>query len=135
MNVKGDLAGPIAVVGEALGARSLGGFVQVMFLPQCAVTPPGASLAGQLTYGSGGSSNPHDLRRALRQVGLGQLLRRVDGDWLLSRPWTGAPATADPTARIPLLQSRAPSAPISKILTKFCSMLYANLTVDLAIMD
>lgn len=60
-----------------------------MFLPQCAVIPPGASLSDQLSYGGDGRSRHHEMHRALHQVGLGHLLQRVQQDVFLERDWAG----------------------------------------------
>lgn len=75
--------------GQCSLTRAMGCGAQVMFLPQSAVTPPGASLADQLSYGAARRWGNSDMRRALHQVGLSHLLQRVDGDWDAHKNWTG----------------------------------------------
>ncbi len=68
--------------------------VQVMFLPQRAVPAPGNSLVEQLIYPAvmpeeGSALDLQHLAHLLQQVGLIDLLQRVQGDWRLSQNWQG----------------------------------------------
>ena len=65
-----------------------------MFLPQRAIAAPGATLLEQLIYPSALRDSPAslDLQHAahlLQDVGLTDLLQRVDGDWLRQEDWQG----------------------------------------------
>ena len=68
--------------------------VQVMFLPQRPVAAPGKTLLEQLIYPA---VMPEDstaldlqhLAHLLQQVGLTELLQRVQGDWRVSQNWQG----------------------------------------------
>ncbi len=68
--------------------------VQVMFLPQRPVAAPGKTLLEQLIYPAvmpeeGSAVDLQHLAHLLQQVGLTELLQRVQGDWRLSQNWQG----------------------------------------------
>jgi len=68
--------------------------VQVMFLPQRPVAAPGNTLLEQLIYPAvmpeeGSALDLQHLALLLQQVGLTELLQRVQGDWRLSQNWQG----------------------------------------------
>lgn len=68
--------------------------VQVMFLPQRPVAAPGKSLLEQLIYPAvmpeeGTAMDLQHLAHLLQQVGLVDLLQRVQGDWQRSQNWQG----------------------------------------------
>ena len=68
--------------------------VQVMFLPQRPVAAPGNTLLEQLIYPAvmpeeGSTLDLQHLAHLLQQVGLIDLLQRVQGDWRLNQNWQG----------------------------------------------
>ncbi len=68
--------------------------VQVMFLPQKPVAAPGKTLLEQLIYPAvmpeeGTALDSQHLAHLLQQVGLTDLLQRVQGNWHLSQNWQG----------------------------------------------
>ena len=64
--------------------------MQVMFLPQRALTAPGGALWDQLTYGCSRPVSSADMKAALQCVGLHHLLDRAGGDWQRPVNWAGA---------------------------------------------
>ena len=71
--------------------------VQVMFLPQRPVAAPGNTLLEQLIYPAvmpeeGSALDLQHLALLLQQVGLTELLQRVQEDWRLSQNWQGMKA-------------------------------------------
>ncbi len=68
--------------------------VQVIFLPQRPVAAPGNTLLEQLIYPAvmpeeGSALDLQHLAHLLQQVGLIDLLQRVQGDWRLNQNWQG----------------------------------------------
>lgn len=62
---------------------------QVVFLPQQALTAPGATLWDQLSYGCSQPATPQQMVDSLRQVGLQHLMSRMGGDLHLPTDWSG----------------------------------------------
>ena len=65
-----------------------------MCVPQRPVAAPGATLLEQLTYPSTLPDSPdnnifRDAAQLLHDVGLADLLMRVNGDWLKQEDWQG----------------------------------------------
>ena len=63
--------------------------VQVMLLPQQALTAPGATLWDQLSYGCSQPATPQQMVDSLRRVGLQHLMSRTDGGLHLPADWSG----------------------------------------------
>ena len=63
--------------------------LQTMYLPQRALSAPGATLWDQLSYGCSRPVGPSDVAATLQRVGLQHLLARVGGDWQRPTEWTG----------------------------------------------
>lgn len=85
--------------------------MQVMYVPQRPVAAPGPSLLEQLIYPSclSDHSAVSDMQRAaglLHDVGLEDLLYRVDGDWRRKQDWQGD----QPVRELPLLPKMCSSA-------------------------
>lgn len=80
--------------GTLSGHHQLVSLMQVMFVPQKAIAAPGGTLLEQLTYPAVLPADPasldkQNLANLLDQVGLTELLQRVQGDWLLNHNWQG----------------------------------------------
>ena len=64
-------------------------------MPQRPVAAPGSTLMEQIIYPSPlpeplDHVDEHQLAHVLQQVGLSELLQRVQGDWMLSQDWQGS---------------------------------------------
>ena len=73
--------------------------MQVLILPQRALTAPGDTLLEQVIYPSAlperlEDVETHQLTHVLQLVGLSDLLHRAQGDWLSSHEWQGGCVTA-----------------------------------------
>lgn len=68
--------------------------LQVQVVPQRPVSAPGCTLLEQVIYPlplpeCTDDVDTQQLAHALQQVGLSELLQRVQGDWTLSQDWQG----------------------------------------------